>query len=186
MYGARIRDDAEWPPGLRKCTDYYSLLLFLGASDRAMSTPSIIKEDYWSLGVTVKASGMHVVFSSILLIKRNNFEGAHWIWRINKWLQDLCHRQGLGCLDHMTLRNLVYQGLMGSICQRRRGEFSVLSLPNWWWKLQTKINRGGESQSIPLLRVWCKGFARHDWWGITGQQENTWSAEQRNSSLSSQ
>lgn len=161
-----------------------------GASDTAMSSPSSTKKDYRSLGVAVKASGIHVGYSLNLLIKGKSFEGASWIWRINKWLQDWCSSQGFGYLDHGT--DFERHGLQGtdrvhlSENWGKRGAFLVISLPSWWWRLQTGINRGGEFQTIPLLLVWCKGLARDDWWGITGQQQNTWRAEQRNFSFSSQ
>lgn len=100
LEGAHIRDATEWLPGLIKSTDYYSLLLFLGASDTAMSSPSSTKKDYRTLGVAVKAPGVHVAFSSILLIKGKGFEEDSWIWRITKWLQDWCHSQGFGYIDH--------------------------------------------------------------------------------------
>lgn len=62
-----------------------------------------IKEDYRSLGAAVAADpGAQVVFSSTFPVKAKGFERASLIWGINKWLQDRCHNQEFGCLDHQT------------------------------------------------------------------------------------
>jgi len=49
----------------------------------------------------VRDSGVQLVFSSIL-DKGKGFERATQISQINKWLQDWCHSQGFGYLNHGT------------------------------------------------------------------------------------
>lgn len=80
-----------------------------GTSDTASSSMRSIKTEYRALGATVKGSGAQVVFSSV---KRKGIERAIRICQINKWLQDWCHRQGFGYLDHGTCFEKL--GLLGA------------------------------------------------------------------------
>lgn len=75
-------------------------------------------KEYRALGAAVGGSRSQVVFSLILLVKGKGFQRTSCIQHINDWLWNGCHIQGFDFLDHGTLRNLVYWGLMGLICQR--------------------------------------------------------------------
>ncbi|PKU40747.1 beta-galactoside alpha- -sialyltransferase 2 [Limosa lapponica baueri] len=88
----------------------------MGTSDTARSSLKTIKKDYRVLKVAIRDSGMLVVFSSVFLVKGKGLDRVNEIWQINKWPQNCCHSQVFGFLDHGTLRNLVYRGLIGSTC----------------------------------------------------------------------
>ena len=47
-------------------------------------------------------SGAQIVFSSILWDKGEDLKKARQIWQINKWLEQWCHSQGFGYLEHGT------------------------------------------------------------------------------------
>ena len=101
--GSRIRDVAERLPGLVSPTDYYPLIVVhVGASDMASSSLKNIKKDYRALGEVVRGSGAQVVFSSILQDKGEDLKNARRIWQMNKWLEQRCHSQRFGYLDHGT------------------------------------------------------------------------------------
>jgi len=96
-----------------KFTEYYPLLLFcVGTSDKARSSLKSIKREYRAPGVAVTDSGVQVVFSSVFPVKGNGFERASQIRQINKWLQNWCHIQGFGYLDHGT--RFEKPGLLGA------------------------------------------------------------------------
>jgi len=48
----------------------------------------------------VRDSEAQIVFSSVLPVKMKCLKRASQIWQVNKWLQDWCHSQGFGYLDH--------------------------------------------------------------------------------------
>ena len=101
LMGAHIRDITERLPNLAQSTDYYPLLLFhMGTDDTARSSLRRIRIDYRALGEMAKDSVAQVVFLSVLMIKGKGFERDRRIWKIKKWLQDWCHSQGFGYLDH--------------------------------------------------------------------------------------
>jgi len=68
-----------------------------------LQSPESSSEGLWSTAV---------FFSSVLPVKGKWFERAGQIWQINKWLQDWCHSQGFGYLDHVN--RFEKPGLLGA------------------------------------------------------------------------
>lgn len=97
------------------------------------SSPKYVMKEYRALGAAVGGSRSQVIFSLILLVKGKGFERTSWIQQINDWLWNGCHIQGFDFLDHGTLRNLVYWGLMGLIRQRG-GRASLATVFSSWWR----------------------------------------------------
>jgi len=87
-------------------------MFHVGPNVAARSSLRSIKKDYRALGAAVRDSGAQVVFSSTLPVKGKGFERASPIWQINKWLQDRCHSQWCGYLDHGTC--FEKSGLLGA------------------------------------------------------------------------
>ena len=106
------------------------VLFHVGTSDTAVSNLKYIKSDYKELGAAVKNSGAQVVFSSVLQVRGMERERADRIKKINKWLREWCWEQGFGYyVKELTLRNLVFWGRMGFICQTRRRRSLAASFP---------------------------------------------------------
>lgn len=102
----------------------------VSTSSTAVSRLRSIKNDYRVLGVAVREFGAQVIFYSVLPKRKGLKRQVKSVM-----VTDLKPQLGFLCLDHATLKNVVYWELIGSICQRRRGTSLVIGLPRWWRRL---------------------------------------------------
>lgn len=118
-------------PQLFKSTDYYASLLFhVGTNDTTSQNLGRIKEDDKALEVQVRSIGVHIIFSSILLVRRKDAARNKHIMQINCWLRIWCCCEGFVFYDNGTFFDYSLLGRDGIHLSRRGKEIFYSKLAN--------------------------------------------------------
>ena len=99
LLGTWVKYSNRKSPNLVHSSHFYLLLLcHVGANEVTVRSPRAIKREFKALARLLKASGIQVVFSSVLPVL--GIDTKRQIQLINTWLWGWCHNQKSGGFDH--------------------------------------------------------------------------------------